>query len=74
MRGYRKIAGRWVPHDLTPEQRHTRYITSSNLLSRHSLDESFLDRIIAIDETWIHSYDPLDNNQARQWLLPGQKP
>ena len=74
MRGYRKIASRWVPHDLTPAQRNTRYITSSNLLSRHSLDESFLGRIIAIDETWIRSYDPLDNNQARQWLLPSQEP
>jgi hypothetical protein len=42
-----------------------------------TLDKSFLGRIIAIDETfdetWIPSYDPLNNNQARERLLLGKK-
>jgi hypothetical protein len=36
-------------------------------LNRYQSDPDFLDRLIAIDETWIKSYDPRDtelNNSA----------
>ena len=37
-------------------------------------DPEFLERIIAIDETLIRSYDPKDSFNSRQWRLPGQEP
>ena len=43
-------------------------------LARYQRESGFLDKIIAIDETWIKSYDPEDSRQSSKWLLPGQKP
>ena len=37
-------------------------------------DSGFLNKIIAIDETWLKSYDPRDSEAESEWLLPGQKP
>ncbi|VVC32732.1 Hypothetical protein CINCED_3A021716 [Cinara cedri] len=52
----RKIAARWVPHFLSPEQKDTRKDICRELLSRYENEkETFLDRIIAIDETWIRN-------------------
>ena len=48
---------------------------ASKLLARSQRegDRNFIDKIIAIDETWIKSYDPQDSRQSCEWLLPGQK-
>ena len=35
-------------------------------------DGGFLDKITAIDETWIKSYDPGHLRQASEWIQPGQ--
>lgn len=72
--GARKLKSRWIPHELTDRQRLSRYNVASKHLARYQREPSFLNKIIAIDETWLKSYDPEDARQASEWLLPGQKP
>ena len=72
--GAKKIASRWVPHDLTPDQKKLRADICDEHLQRYNADNDVLARIIAIDETWIKSYDPSDPRSSRQWRLPGQSP
>ena len=50
--GKTKKMQKWVPHDLTDDQKRNRFHTSSNLLVRFN-NEPFLDRIITCDEKWI---------------------
>jgi hypothetical protein len=72
--GARKLKSRWIPHELTERQKHSRYNIAAKHLARYQREPSFLDKIVAIDETWLKSYDPKDARQASEWLLPGQKP
>ncbi len=37
-------------------------------------DQEMLDRIIAIEETWLKYYDPKDYWASRQYRLPEQPP
>ena len=43
-------------------------------LARYQRESGFLNKVIAIDETWLKSYDPRDSKAESEWLLPGQKP
>ncbi|VVC29804.1 Transposase, type 1 [Cinara cedri] len=64
----RKIAARWVPHFLSPEQKDTREDICRELLSRYENEkETFLDHIIAIDETWIRDFEPELKSQSNIW-------
>jgi hypothetical protein len=72
--GARKIKSRWVPHELTQRQIQARMNLAGKHLARFQRESGFLDKIIAIDETWLKSYDPEDSRQSSEWLLPGQKP
>lgn len=64
----RKIAARWVPHFLSPVQKDTRKDICRELLSRYENEkETFLDRIIAIDETWIRDFEPELKSQSNIW-------
>lgn len=72
--GAKKIASRWVPHELTPAQKQLRADICDEHLQRYNADNDILARIIAIDETWIKSYDPSDPRSSHQWRLPGQSP
>ncbi len=54
-----KISARWVPHFLSVEQKADRMHITQDLLTRYRNEgESFLKRIITIDETWIHDFEP----------------
>ena len=72
--GAKKLRSRWIPHELTPRQKMSRYVIASKHLARYQREAGFLNKIIAIDETWVKSYDPQDSRQTSEWLLPGQKP
>jgi hypothetical protein len=64
---------RWVPHSLTSQQKELRVNISSEHFQRYQSDPDMLNRIIAIDETWIKSYDPLDESQSREWRYPAEQ-
>ncbi|XP_045390617.1 histone-lysine N-methyltransferase SETMAR-like [Lemur catta] len=59
-----KKLDKWVPHELTENQRNRRFEVSSSLLVRNN-NEPFLDRIVTCDEKWILYHN---RQQAAQWL------
>ncbi|GBN68749.1 hypothetical protein AVEN_148777-1 [Araneus ventricosus] len=64
----RKIASRWVPHDLTEMQKWLRYDAPRNHFERYESEgETFLRRIITLDETWAKSYEPQLKRLSNEW-------
>ena len=43
----------------------------SALLKRFRSKNDFLLRLVTVDETWVHYYEPENNAQSRQWVGPG---
>lgn len=71
---YRYIIGRWIPHELTCSQQAQRVITARINRRMYRDDPTVLNRIIAIDETYLSSYMPLTDVQARGWYGPDEQP
>ena len=63
----RKVYSKWVPYRLTDGQKLQRLEACQTHLHRLGNEPDFLDRIVANDETWIRSYDPLDSRAAKEW-------
>ncbi|XP_020141355.2 histone-lysine N-methyltransferase SETMAR-like [Microcebus murinus] len=59
-----KKLGKWVPRELTENQKNRRFQVSSALIVRNN-KEPFLDRIVTWEEKWI-LYD--NGQQPAQWL------
>lgn len=70
--GMRKVCAKWVPHQLTPEQREVRTLIAQALLSRYKSDPRMLDRVIAIDETWVRCYEPTKKQATAEWHTPDE--
>ena len=67
----RKVSARWVPHRLTSDQAERRLEVATHLLSRFDSEgQDFLSRIVAIDETWVSSYEPELKRQSAEWHTP----
>jgi hypothetical protein len=50
----RKVAAKWVPHQLSKEQKASRKRVAEELLWRYKAEgEQFLNRIVATDEIWL---------------------
>jgi len=71
--GARKIKSRWIPHELTQRQLQARMNIAGKHLVLYQRESGFPNKIIAIDETWLKSYDPEDSRGSSEWLLPEQK-
>jgi hypothetical protein len=68
----RKAAARWVPHNLTEAQKWHRYAVAGLHLERyHNEGDTFLQRIVAIDETWTRAYEPELKRQSNEWRNQG---
>ena len=66
--GMRKVSARWVPRILTEEQKKVRVDVCTNLLSRLQAEpQTFLDRTVTQDETWVHHFDPETKQQSTIW-------
>jgi transposase len=70
----RKVSSRWVPYSLTDEQKELRVNLSIEHLERYHHNPEFIDKIIAIDETWIKSYDHKDASQSKECRYSGEEP
>ena len=67
----RRVAARWVPHCLTRAQMTDRVETAQTHLNRHENEgDQFINRIVAIDETWLRSYEPESKSQSSEWHTP----
>ena len=69
--GMRKLTARWVPKSLSNEQMATRASVCSALLKRFRSKDDFLLRLVTVNETWVHYYEPKNKAQSRQWVGPG---
>ena len=49
----------------------TRASVCSALLKRFRSKDDFLLRLVTVDETWVHHYEPENKAQSRQWVGPG---
>ena len=64
----RKVAARWVPHMLSDSEKHHRVKIARSLLHRYGEEgDEMLQRIVAIDETWIGSFEPELKRQNSEW-------
>ena len=68
--GMKRVAEKFVPRLLTPEQKEFRVMTSSDLLETSRDDPSFSSSIITGDETWVYGYDPETKAQSSVWKHP----
>ena len=65
--GMHKLTVRWVPKSLSDEQMAARASVYSTLLKRfRSKEDDFLSRLVTVDETWVHYYEPENKAQSRQ--------
>ena len=68
----RRIAARWVPHGLSEEQKCRRLETAQQLLHRFREEgNEFLQKVVAIDETWIRDFQPELKSQSSEWRREG---
>ena len=63
--GMRKLTARWVPKSLSDEQMATRTSVCSALLKRFRSKDDFLLRLVTVDETLVHYYEPENKAQNR---------
>ena len=67
-----KLTPRWVPKSLSDVQMAIRASVYSALLKRfRSKEDGFLSRLVTVDETWVHYYEPENKAQSRQSVRPG---
>ena len=69
--GMRKLTALWIPKSLSNEQMATRASVCSALLKCFRSKDDFLLRLVTLDETWVHYYEPENKAQSRQWVGPG---
>ena len=63
--GMHKLTARWVPKSLSDEQMATRASVYSALLKRFkSKEDDFFSRLVTVDETWVHYYEPENKAQS----------
>jgi hypothetical protein len=63
----RKVAAKWVPHQLSEEQIAAPKRVAEEQLRRYEAEsEQFLNRIVAIDET-VQDFEPQLKSQSCQW-------
>ena len=66
--GYSKVCARWVPRQLTDDNKETRFNICAELFERYDHEgDGFLHRIVTGDETWIHQFEPESKRQSMQW-------
>src|SRR3954470_21185983 len=65
---YSKVIARWVPKMLTEQHKQARVSAYQQLLDRFSAEgQTFLERIVTGDETWVHHYTPETKRSSMQW-------
>ena len=65
----RKLTARYIPKSLSDEQMASKTSVCSVLLKRFRSKDYFLLRLVTVDETWVHYYEP--ENKSPQWVGPG---
>ena len=69
----RKLTTCWVPKSLSDEQMATRASVCSALLKRFRSKDDILLRLVTVDETWVHYYEPENKAQSSVGRSPRPK-
>lgn len=73
--GVTRRCARWVPHQLSDEQRETRVRWCQFMIRKFNDGRSRnLPKVVTGDETWIYQHDPETKQQSTVWLFPGEDP
>jgi len=72
--GLRKLASRWVPHQLSVKNRQDRLNFCKEMLGRIESGQVRLDQIVTGDECWIYFRQIAKRASSRAWTAPGQAP
>ena len=67
----RKPTAHWVPKSLSDKQMATKASVCSALLKRFKSKDDFLLRLVTVDVTWVHYYEPENKAQSWQWVGRG---
>ncbi len=71
----KKLVSRWVPRQLTNEQKKARVTWCRFMLKKFDGGQSKLVwEILTGDETWIYQYDPETKRQSTVWVFEGEDP
>ena len=73
--GERKRCARWVPHNLSEEQKRGSVDWCIHILRK--IDAGRSPRVWVIvtgDETWVCQYDPETKQQSAVWVFPDENP
>jgi hypothetical protein len=63
----RKLSAKWVPKCLNADQNRDRMLVSQAILDRFRGDPvRFSNRLVTMDETWIHIDDPETKEQSKE--------
>jgi histone-lysine N-methyltransferase SETMAR len=70
----RKVCAMWIPHMLNDDQR-AMCLLLANTRQQHRRNEgnAFLNRILTVDESWMHSFDPQLKQQNAEWRATSQR-
>jgi len=63
----KKLCAKFVPKNLTIEQKDNQMDVCLHLLERIQSDRNFLKNVITGEETWIFEYDPETKRQSMEW-------
>jgi hypothetical protein len=66
-----KLSASWVPKMLTEEYKSKRMAASlENLCHYQDEGESFVERIVTGDETWVYEFTPQSKRNSMTWKHP----
>ena len=69
--GYHKVCAKWVPRDLTQQQKDPRRNISATLHHQfREAGEEFFRGVVTGDESWVHHYEPETKRQSMEWKHP----
>ena len=70
----RKISSRWVPHELTQEQRQRRVNICTENLAKFESGAWRLCDVITGDETWVYHRKIESKQRSKAWVAHGESP
>lgn len=69
-----KLNSKWVPQELTDEQKIIRVEYSELNVREYNRQKTRLEHTVTIDETWISLNRPPEKDQVKEWRLQGERP
>ncbi|XP_061190225.1 histone-lysine N-methyltransferase SETMAR-like [Saccostrea echinata] len=70
-----RVSARWIPRLLSVNDKAKRVRLSRNFLRRHASEgDSFINKIITTDETWLFYFDPETKQQSSAWKRKSSPP